>query len=816
MDNALFNEDAEKQVLGVLLSDNDAFDSIADILRPGHFYYPIHQRIYDAIKSRINARQDASALSLSPFFSDPNDVPEGYLRGLSASYVTSVGIRDVAEVIVDLYKRRHILAACETTVSQVIPNSKNYEVTADAASESLQDKLHKLSESTSAAGFDSVENAIDEFLALTEAAYKSDKKIIGVPTGIDLLDEKLGGLHPSDLIILAGRPGMGKAQPLDAAIRTPSGWTTMGALRVGDSVLSIDGAPSCVAGIYPQGRRQVYRVTFSDGRSAECCGEHLWRVYYREWDGPRILSADKLRNMLTRNRYKKRLWIDLPSGDGTPEAELPIPPYALGALLGDGGLTGGSVRFSSPDQFVLDRLSAELGSELTLRFAQKYDYRIIQSEGSHRKGVFGVVPNGVKESMVSLGLWGCRSEDKFIPPAYLESSRQQRIQLLQGLLDTDGWVEKFGALRYATSSERLADDVIALVRSVGGMCSKRMKKTSYTYKGERRTGLPSYVINIQHESAHELISLPKKRERLLRAPRAKRRLTITSIEPTRETDVQCIAVTHPSRLYITNEWIVTHNTALATNFAVNAVKQGYSVGFFSLEMSKSQLWGRIVSAECKIPSEDMRRGVIDTEQMKAIIAKSNEMKQLKFYVNDTPAQSVMAVRAQAKKLKRQRGLDLVVIDYLQLMQGESKSEGRVNEVSEITRGLKCLAKELNVPVIALSQLSRQTEGRENKRPMLSDLRESGSIEQDADVVMFVYREEYYLQREKPSQKVDESDDRFFKKMSEWENRIAEARGKAEIILAKQRHGPLADIEVSFDGKFTHFDNLPTGNPFGRV
>jgi replicative DNA helicase len=455
----LFNEDAEKLVLGVLLSDNDSIDSVADILKSEHFYIPIHQKIYDAIRSRVVNRQNASAMSLSPFFSDPSELPPDYLQSLAGSCATSIGVRDTAEIIIDFFKRRKILFACETAVKEIIPGASSYELSSDAISESLQDTLYRISESAGALnGFAPVEDAIDEFLQATESAYKSEKKIIGVPTGIINLDENLGGLHPSDLVILAGRPGMGK-------------------------------------------------------------------------------------------------------------------------------------------------------------------------------------------------------------------------------------------------------------------------------------------------------------------------------------------------------------TALATNFAVNAVKDGYSVGFFSLEMSKSQLWGRIVAAECKVPAEDMRRGMISSAQMASIVETSGNMKKLRMYVNDTPAQSVSAVRAQAKKLKRQRGLDLIVIDYLQLMSGDKRSENRVNEVSEITRGLKCLAKELNVPVLALSQLSRQTETRVNKRPLLGDLRESGSIEQDADVVMFVFREEYYLQGNKPSIGAEETDERYRRRVSEWEDKISASRGTAEIILAKNRHGPMADIQTGFDGKFTSFYNL---------
>ena len=179
------------------------------------------------------------------------------------------------------------------------------------------------------------------------------------------------------------------------------------------------------------------------------------------------------------------------------------------------------------------------------------------------------------------------------------------------------------------------------------------------------------------------------------------------------------------------------------------------------------------------------------------------------FIDDTPALSVSALRTRARRLKRQHGLGLIVVDYLQLMQPPPglRSDNRVQEVSEITRGLKAIAKELNVPVVALSQLSRQTEQRDDKRPQLSDLRESGSIEQDADVVIFLYREEYYLAREKPSQRMNETSDKFNERLAGYDKRIEEKRGIAEVIIAKQRHGPIGTAELHFNGEFTQFNDL---------
>jgi replicative DNA helicase len=256
-------------------------------------------------------------------------------------------------------------------------------------------------------------------------------------------------------------------------------------------------------------------------------------------------------------------------------------------------------------------------------------------------------------------------------------------------------------------------------------------------------------------------------------------------------------------------------TALATNIAYNIAKtyraeqqpdgttkavDGAIVGFFSLEMSAEQLATRILSEQAEISSEKIRRGMIDENEFRKLVEVSREMSQIPLYIDQTGGISIAQLASRARKLKRQKGLDLLVIDYLQLLTGSKRTnDGRVQEVSEITTGLKALAKELAVPVIALSQLSRQVEQREDKRPQLSDLRESGSIEQDADVVMFVYREEYYLERLKPREGTSE--------FMEWQQKYAEAAGKAEVIIGKQRHGPVGTVPLSFESQFTRFDNL---------
>ncbi len=258
-------------------------------------------------------------------------------------------------------------------------------------------------------------------------------------------------------------------------------------------------------------------------------------------------------------------------------------------------------------------------------------------------------------------------------------------------------------------------------------------------------------------------------------------------------------------------------TALAVNVAYNACKylmdeakkkDGLakdigSVGFFSLEMSSEQLSTRMLSSASKLNSSSIFKGTISGDEFAHLVRTSNEMAAMPFFIDDTPALSIAGLRTRARRLKRMHNLKLLVVDYLQLLRGSNtkSSDGRVQEVSEITQGLKAIAKELDIPVIALSQLSRAVEQRPDKRPQLSDLRESGSIEQDADVVMFIYREEYYVGREEPPAGTD--------KHLQWQAEMERVHNLAEVIIAKHRNGPIGNVKLHFNANLTQFDNLDT-------
>jgi replicative DNA helicase len=288
---------------------------------------------------------------------------------------------------------------------------------------------------------------------------------------------------------------------------------------------------------------------------------------------------------------------------------------------------------------------------------------------------------------------------------------------------------------------------------------------------------------------------------------------------------------HPSDLVILAGRPGMGKSSLATNIAFNAASRyvrdledgidpaksvGAPVVIFNLEMSADQLATRILAEQSGISSQDLRMGKISQQEFRNLARASAELQNLPLYIDDTPALTIAALRTRARRLKRQRGIGMIIVDYLQLLSGGGKGGGgeqnRVQEISEISRGLKQLAKELNLPVIALSQLSRAVEQREDKRPQLSDLRESGSIEQDADMVLFIYRDEYYVQSREPKKPADGDDPRVFEAHDEWFREMERAYGIAEVIIAKQRHGATGKVKLKFESRITKFSDLADDYP----
>jgi replicative DNA helicase len=671
----------------------------------------------------------------------------------------------------------------------------------------------------------------------------------GVPTGIRDLDELTNGLQAGQMIVIAARPGVGKALALDTPIATPDGWTTMGEIRVGDRVMGSDGRPTTVvAATEVMTGRPCYEVHFSDGSVIVADAHHQWLTEtrasrksaqaaaagYNRYRSQRTFAAVRTTEEIARTvrcaTKDTRLNHSVTNAAPLelPEADLLLPPYALGVWLGDG--TSAAARYTSADPEIAAYIEAEgLVVELT-NVDRRYALRLPQRNAlAERPCPMCGRPSTPKTSQVqtcgktcggalrasggvgrqaicpdcggpSAGLErcpGCRDDhgtvkallrklqvlnDRHIPVEYLRASKAQRRALLAGLLDTDGTVTPSGAVQFTVTSRRLAEDARELIASLG----HRVRMTTKRVGGRHEESSTAYTLTFSTDD--QVFRLERKqivhKERGARSFTARGTRFITDVKPVASVPVRCVQVDAEDHLFLAGRsFIPTHNSTLGLDIARSAaIKNHQATCIFSLEMSKHEITMRLLSAEAKVPLHHMRAGTLSDEDWSKLARRMGEVADAPLYIDDSPNMTMMEIRAKARRLKQRNDLKLVVIDYLQLMTSGKRVESRQQEVSEFSRALKLLAKELEVPVIAMSQLNRGSEQRQDKKPMLSDLRESGSIEQDADMVMMIHREDMY-EKESPR------------------------AGEADIMLVKHRNGPTANVTVAFQGHYSRFVDM---------
>jgi replicative DNA helicase len=373
--------------------------------------------------------------------------------------------------------------------------------------------------------------------------------------------------------------------------------------------------------------------------------------------------------------------------------------------------------------------------------------------------------------------------NKHIPSAYLRASESQRRSLLAGLLDTDGTVAPSGVVQFTSTSRRLADDVRELIIGLGYRCGWIEKRV------HGRSEASSTAFTISFSTEDDVFALERKRMAHKERRRPTRTLSstrfITEVRRIDSVPVRCVEVDNADHMYLAGESMVpTHNSTLGMDFLRSACITHQRAGaLFSLEMGKSEITMRLLSAEARIPLTRIRTGTLNDDDWTKLARRMGEVAQAPMFIDDSPNLTMMEIRAKARRLKQRHDLKLIVVDYLQLMSSNKRVENRQQEVADMSRSLKLLAKEISVPVVAISQLNRGAEQRSDKRPQLSDLRESGAIEQDADMVILLHREDAY-ERESPR------------------------AGEADLIVAKHRNGPTKDVVVSSQLHYSRFVDMP--------
>ncbi len=749
---------AEQCVLGGMMLSKDAISDVLDVIKAQDYYRPAHQLVHEVILDLYGRGEPADAVTVAAELTRNGDIGRmggaPYLHTLIASVPTAANAGYYARIV----RERAILRRLVEVGTRIVQLGYAGDGDADELVDRAEAEIYGVTDRRISEDYLPLAEIMPGALDEIEAIGSRGGTLAGVPTGFADLDALTNGLHPGQMVVIAARPAMGKALALDTPLPTPTGWTTMGQVQVGDQLLGADGRPvkvTAATGVLLD--RPCYEVVFDDRTSIVADAEHQW-VTTTPADrqlagaaaariagpspliGCQLLCAPAVRTTreiaatlsgADRRSYNHAVPVAAPLD--LPAADLPLSAYVLGNWLG--------MRRSNAALMTSDPQTVEM--------------------------------------LRALGLL----DDAHVPAEYLRASREQRMALLAGLLDAGGTVNGAGAVQFTSTSPRLAADVSELVVSLGYRCSVWSKRVP----GRAEVSSVAHTINLT--TTDEVFRVARKREmhRERRPAGTSQRVhqrMIVEVMPVSSVPVRCVQVDAPDSLYLASRSMIpTHNSALALDVCRSAsIKSGMTSVLFSLEMSRNEITMRLLSAEARVPLHAMRTGQLGEDDWTRLARRMSEVVDAPLFIDDSPNMSMMEIRSKCRRLKQRNDLKLVVVDYLQLMSSPKRVENRQQEVSELSRSLKLLAKELQVPVVALAQLNRGPELRTDKRPLLADLRESGSIEQDSDVVILLHREDAY-ERESPR------------------------AGEADLIVAKHRNGPTATVTVAFQGHYSRFVDM---------
>ncbi|MGB3759605.1 MAG: replicative DNA helicase [Rivularia sp. (in: cyanobacteria)] len=845
------NIEAEEAILGGILLDPEAISRISDTLKPEAFYIGAHKDIYSGMLQLQTQSKPTDLLSVISWLKDRELLEKVGGRNKLASLVdrtvSAVNIDALAALVVEKYRRRQLIRAGNEIVTLGYETETEFRTVIDKA----EQKVFGIAQARNTSGLVHISNTlINTFTDIEE--LQSGVALPGIPCGFYDLDAMTSGFGRSDLIIIAGRPSMGKCLQEDTEL-----------------VLS-DGSISTIKEIYNNREAELLTLhknwKFRLTKPEAFIDDGIKPVFGVKTRVGKYIETTITHPYLTINGWRKLSELKVGDKIAVPrrinvfgtyqirECEIKLLAY----LIGDGCLTDTVPKFSNINLSIQEDFTASVAD-----FAPQL--RITEKKRSKRSPMLYVEMCEEKDNplilwLQELELWGKKADEKILPGFIFKLERQQLGLFINRLFATDGWasVLKSGQVQlgYYSVSEKLARQVQHLLLRFGIISV--LKTRLIKYKDTRREAwqlditnaraIKNFVSEIgifgkqevlckvkaalthkRYQTNRDLIpieiwkqlavakeeetwtGLAKRagikgysnihvgkralsRDRLFLLATALENLKlqqlassdiywdeIVSIEPMGNKQVYDLTIPDTHN-FVAND-ICVHNTAFCLNIAHNVASlYKLPVAVFSLEMSKDQLVQRLLSSEAEIESSYLRTGRISQTQWEPLSRAIGVLSEMPIFIDDTPNITVTEMRSQARRLQAEAGTDigLVIIDYLQLMEGGG--DNRVQELSKITRSIKGLARELGAPVIALSQLSRGVEARTNKRPMLSDLRESGSIEQDADLVAMLYRDEYY-------------------------NTDSPDRGIAEVIIAKHRNGPTGIVKLLFDPQFTKFKNL---------
>ncbi|RBQ30613.1 replicative DNA helicase [Arcobacter sp. FW59] len=787
--DSIYSINIERAVLSSIFFNPEELEDILGVLKPKDFYLPAHKSIFEAmiklhndgmpidedfIRNKVNSKDVDDSVLLEILSANPITNTQAYVKEIKDSAV----------------KRE--LATLATTIKKVAIEE---EVSANEALDTIQSELYKISTNSATSELKDMQTVTNDTLAYIEKMKKlGNKYLIGQTTGFDSLDKKTTGFNEGDLVIIAARPAMGKCLGRGTKILMFDGTLkNVEDIVVGDKLMGDDSTARNVLSI-TSGIEQMYWVRQNKAIDYRVNESHILSLK-RSRNESFHKNGDILNINIKEFTEKSSKFQSNYKGYKVPvefeEKELKIEPYFLGIWLGDGAKSKVSI-YTEDFEIVnyLQSYATRLGLELrTYKAIDKCpEYSI-----TNKKSVDGKTTFSLQKLLRDENILG----NKHIPKNYLINSRKNRLELLAGLIDSDGhYDKKANGYEITFKDEDLAQQLKFLCDSLGFRTSlkikiAKIKKINYSVE----------VYRVRFFGDIDTIPVRIKRKQAL-SWNCNRTWNQTGIKIEKDiVDEYFGFEIDGNRLFLLEDMTVTHNTALVLNMALKNVEKGKGVIFFSLEMPAEQLMLRMLSAKTSIPLQNLRKGDMDDNQWTNLSAAFEDLNSKKLFVDDGGSININQLRARVRKLAQNEdnNISLVIIDYLQLMQGLGNKD-RHQEVSDISRGLKMLARELKIPIVALSQLNRGLESRPDKRPMLSDLRESGAIEQDADIIMFVYRDDVYKERDE-ARKEKEAKDKGEDYKSKFQNRPVE---EAEIIIGKQRNGPIGTVKLDFHKTLTKF------------
>ncbi|MFY9074626.1 replicative DNA helicase [Malaciobacter mytili] len=794
--DSVYSINIERAVLSSILFNPDEIEEIISILKPKDFYLPAHQKIFEVMMNLYKDDMPIDEEFIRRKVSSKDVDDSIIIEILSANPITNT-MAYVREIKDGSIKRE--LASLATTIKKV---SIEEDIPANEALDTIQGELYKISTDSATSELKDMNIITTDTLSyIKKMKEMGNKHLIGETTGFFDLDKRTTGFNAGDLVIIAARPAMGKCLGRGTKVLMYDGTLkNVEDIKVGDQLMGDDSTPRNVLSL-ARGKEQMYWIRQNKAIDYRVNESHILSLKRSRSEGSHkngeILNIGLKEYLEKSDKFKSnykgyKVAVEFKSNDTL------IEPYFLGLWLGDG--SSSKVSIYTKDREIIEYLkeySNRLNLDLREYIAENKcpEYSITNKKSVDGKTAFSLQKLLRDEKVL---------EDKHIPQNYLINSKEKRLELLAGLIDSDGYYdENCNGYEITQKDKNLAKQIKYLCDTLGFRTSLTKKKASI-----KEIDFKCYVYRVRIFGNIDIIpvKIQRKKAKAWDCNRTWNQTGIT-IEKDIVDDYFGFEI-DGNKLFLLEDMTVTHNTALVLNMALANVEANKGVIFFSLEMPAEQLMLRMLAAKTSIPLQNLRKGDMDDEQWSNLSKAIEDLNKKRLFVDDGGSVNINQLRARVRKLAQNddNNISLVVIDYLQLMQGIGNKD-RHQEVSDISRGLKMLAREMKIPIIALSQLNRGLENRPDKRPMLSDLRESGAIEQDADIIMFVYRDDVYKEREE-ARKEKEAKDKGEEYKSTFINKPVE---EAEIIIGKQRNGPIGTVKLDFHKQYTRFVDKPNSN-----